>query len=91
MAEYINRQAALEALDGKIRVTGIVNAQAVYDYSKRITERIRALPAADAVEVVRCKDCKHLTNDGFCSGRGWPMQLVPEDGYCDKGEKREDG
>ena len=48
-------------------------------------------PTVDAVEVVRCKDCKHRDAEtGFCEGRGFPMQLVPDDGFCDKGERRED-
>ena len=38
-------------------------------------------------EIVRCKDCKHREEEnGFCEGRGWPMQLVPDDGFCEKGE-----
>lgn len=42
-------------------------------------------------ELIRCKDCKHRNaEDGFCEGRGWPMQLVPDDGFCDKGERSED-
>lgn len=49
-------------------------------------------PTIDAVEVVRCKDCKHReVENGFCEGRGWPMQLVPDDGFCDKAERRSDG
>ena len=31
-----------------------------------VDRAIRAMPAADVVEVVRCRDCKHLTDDGFC-------------------------
>lgn len=42
------------------------------------------------VEVVRCKDCKHRDDDDFCTGRGYPNVLVPDDGFCDKGERRED-
>lgn len=39
-------------------------------------------------ELVRCKDCKHRdVENGLCKGRGWPMQLVPDDGFCDKGGK----
>lgn len=50
-----------------------------------------AIPFVDAVPVVRCKDCKHRdAEDGFCEGRGWPMQLVPDDGFCDKGERSEE-
>lgn len=44
-------------------------------------------PTVDAVPVVRCRDCEHKDREsGFCHGRGWPMQLVPDDGFCDKGK-----
>ena len=44
-------------------------------------------PAADVVAVVRCKDCKYRdAGKGFCEGRGWPMQLVPDDGFATKGK-----
>ena len=46
---------------------------------------------ADFVPVVRCKECKHRDAEtGFCKGRGWPMQLVPDGGFCDKGERSEE-
>ena len=46
-------------------------------------------PAVDAVPVVRCRNCEHKDREsGFCHGRGWPMQLVPDDGFCDKGKER---
>ena len=49
-------------------------------------------PTVEAVEVVRCKECKHRdVETGFCGGRGWPMQIVPGTGFCDKGERRENG
>ena len=42
-------------------------------------------------EIVRCKDCKHRDSEnGFCEGRGWPMQLVHDNGFCDKGERSEE-
>lgn len=40
-------------------------------------------------EIIRCKDCKHRDADDFCTGRGYPNVLVPDDGFCDKGERRE--
>lgn len=47
------------------------------------------LPSAQP-EIVRCKDCKYRdAEDGFCEGRGWPMQLVPDDGFCNKGKRSE--
>lgn len=51
---------------------------------------IEKMPAVDAVPVVRCRDCEHKDREsGFCHGRGWPMQLVPDDGFCDKGKDGE--
>ena len=42
--------------------------------------------------LIRCKDCKYFDKDNaFCEGRGWPMQLVPEDGYCYIAERKNDG
>lgn len=46
-------------------------------------------PFIDAVPVVRCRNCKFRENDDFCTGRGFPCQLVPDDGFCDKGERKE--
>lgn len=52
---------------------------------------IHDVPILESVPIVRCKNCKHKDAEtGFCKGRGWPMQLVPDDGFCDKGERRED-
>jgi hypothetical protein len=36
------------------------------DCLERVKDIIDEQPAIDAVEVVRCKDCKCLTEDGFC-------------------------
>ena len=44
-------------------------------------------PTVEAEPVVRCKDCKYRQDDDFCGGRGWPAQLVPDDGYCDRGAR----
>ena len=58
------------------------------------------LPTVDAVEVVRCKDCKHYDNSegiNWChlnskfypGGMDW--HSFPEDGFCSYGERRTDG
>ena len=39
-------------------------------------------PTVDAVEVVRCKDCKHRYSSEFCECR-------PENDYCSDGERKE--
>ena len=45
---------------------------------------------ASEPEIIRCKDCKYRDADDFCTGRGYPNGLVPNDGFCDKGERRVD-
>lgn len=53
---------------------------------------VEAAPAVDAVEVVRCKDCKHLRKDGayiYC-GRFHGMIVIRINDYCNYGERRTD-
>ena len=56
-------------------------------YSDVMEGALLELPSAQP-EIIRCKDCKHRdVEKGFCEGRGWLMQLVPDNGFCDKGER----
>ena len=60
------------------------------DRTSRIWFRTKHGKNVEFVKAIRCKDCKHReTENGFCEGRGWPIQLVPDDGFCDKGERKE--
>ena len=43
----------------------------------------------DAVEVVRCNDCKHFGTDG-CAMDKYTFDVV-EEGFCSYGERRTDG
>lgn len=55
-----------------------------------LREALGRVESVDAVPVVRCRDCEHKDREsGFCHGRGWPMQLVPDDGFCDRGERED--
>ena len=51
--------------------------------------RARALILTAPSGVIACRDCKHHDADGFCWGHGYPLHLVPEDGYCYAGAKEE--
>ena len=91
MTDYIRREAALEAFEN-------ADADVFEDYGdgtvdwgfgrKNIQNVINGIPAADVVEVVRCKDCKHRTEYGNC---GHPRQkgvlpsAYPFD-FCSYGE-----
>ena len=68
MDDCISRQAAIEALDGEITVTGRANAEAVRGYANLVCDRIKRMPSAQP-EIIRCKDCiyydpPHVENNG---------------------------
>ena len=56
MTEYIDREAAIRATDGELEITGEENMTAVADYIQSVVQRLRQAPA---VELIRCKECKH--------------------------------
>ena len=65
--------------------------------AEKADKALREAPTVDAVEVVRCKDCKHYTyadNRAF----GFPVKRcewtgfedVDENDFCSRGERRTD-
>lgn len=83
-SDCISRQAAIEAVGGTDLLTKEEAFWAV--------ECIKEVPAADVVEVVRCKDCKHR----LIAGRNtkypiWVCQHkthdVCADDFCSYGER----
>ena len=93
--DYIRREAVLEAFEN-------ANADVYEDYGdgtfdwgfgwKNIQDVINGIPAADAVSVVRCKDCKHRTESGNCGHprhHGILPSAYPYD-FCSYGERREE-
>lgn len=88
--EYVKRSDALQAV-GDIHPL---------DYNGQgIVERIKAIPAADVVEVVRCGDCENWDTDWVPSHAGKGQYFCPilgqvtdTDFYCGCGcGKRKDG
>ena len=84
MAEYIDREEVRNAL---------------YDADAITMEGVRILnqfPAADVVEVVRCKDCKYWKRSSSLGGRTLctyhynASYVRKQDDYCSKGEPREE-
>ena len=88
MTEYIELKAAVDLAMQYCPDDDGACSKADRDI-RELLDELEALPAADVVPVVRCKECKFRENDDFCTGRGFPYQLVPEDGFCDKGERKE--
>lgn len=81
MSDYIDRQAAIEAV-GDIHPL---------DYnSQAIANRLKSLPSADVEPVVRCKDCKHRCGDYCHNYDGFAYFdhfFVQMDDYCSRGAR----
>lgn len=96
MDDYISREDALD-------VFGDIHP---LDYNTQCyADRIKDIPAADVVEVVRCRECE-LWNDWDHSGHkelgnfvcscahwsnedGYPVVYTAPDDYCSYGEPKE--
>lgn len=85
MAEYIDRQAAIEAIDESLKRVFVVPV------GKSIMDKI---PDADVRPVVLCRDCKFTKTDGmedpaiYCEK--WDRWEMPPDGFCWLGKKRKE-
>ena len=87
MAEYIERSAAIKA------------AKHAWAKGLEPSQYIEALPTADAVPVVRCKDCVHWDDDPDTYGaddgpKGKCMksfETMCADDYCSCGERKDGG
>lgn len=62
--------------------------------SEEVEQAIADAPAVDAVEVVRCKSCKHwqkrYETTGLCLNLNSVVTFTKKDFYCAKGERRAD-
>lgn len=97
MQDLISRQAAIDALEGEVTVTGRANAETVLGYANLICDRIKRLPSADAVEVRHGRWIEDGYNnlDYVCSECGEPCAGMvmgkPRDKYCKWCGARMDG
>lgn len=90
MADLIERQAAIDAVRRLQTYKFSESDDMVLVDKAEVQTELMMLPSAQP-EIVRCKDCKYRdAESGFCEGRGWPMQLVPDDGFCNKGKRSEE-
>ena len=55
-----------------------------------VRDKVRALPTIDAVPVIRCKDCEHRNEYGYCTlFLNWHY-LTPDMDYCSMAERKEE-
>ena len=104
MDELISRQAAIDAINCDITITGKQNAELVAATIGAFVDRIKALPPAEP-QIVRCKDCKHWIPYDWMFSEMWQSKNIadyPEDDigcdccdmamkandFCSRGERR---
>ena len=95
MADLIDRQALMQNFCGYdlnecVKYGNKTAEQQNNSYSTmmmyEIAYEIEDAPAVDAVEVVRCKDCKHRADD-LCNLK--MLGIVRANDFCSYGERRE--
>ena len=57
-------------------------------FSDALMEEMKAIPAADVVPVVRCKDCKYNKGDNKCLNPNSIIKVPSDFDYCSYGEKK---
>ena len=66
--DYISRQAAIDALDGEIEITGRTNAEAVKGYVRLVKDRLERLPSAQPERIRgRWIEKPHVHGVAYCS------------------------
>ena len=101
MSDLISRQAAIDALDGEITVTGRANAEAVRGYANLVCDRIKRLPSAQPerkkgewIPVTNgrggfeCDQC-HNYAPSYQDGVEWLSGFCPNCGADMRGEQDE--
>lgn len=94
MDDLISRAAALEAIIGCLNIIEAKGADMTV--ARTIVKGVLDnAPAVDAVNVVRCKDCKHRDpEDKKCDCGAVTVQGLyfprPDTWYCADGERRDD-
>ena len=91
MARYIDA----DALGIGKSKRDVFNNPAYADGWNSAIEIINNAPTIDAVEVVRCKDCKHWLKDvagctDFVGRCAYANYMIGATGYCLYGERRKD-
>lgn len=98
MPKYIDAEALKAAVNAYCDKTKPCSTISVAGLIRDVLDIIDAAPAADVVEVVRCRDCVCMGKrpplpEGYREDCGWCMLhgrvVLPED-FCSNGERMEE-
>lgn len=81
MAEYIEREVALDAITD---LAGKASTRSAYEAIWKSARALKKIPAADAAPVVQCKDCRKF--------KTYACRMVASgyDDFCSYGERKEE-
>nr|DAG69733.1 MAG TPA: hypothetical protein [Caudoviricetes sp.] len=82
MAEYIDKNATVGILEAMSRNA---DCECVKKRLEKAAKRVGTMPAADAEEVVRCKDCYQSVVIGNVLHCAYWGKDTDENGYCHEG------
>lgn len=82
--DLISRADAMGAVQDHFNADGFKG----YDDGQKMMDRINALPSAEAVEVVRCRDCKWYGHIGCAIEIKDDSDRPKPDDFCSFGERR---
>lgn len=83
--EYIERMKVISVIKG-YEIENCPEKRAIV---QDITDDVMKIPAADVVEVVRCKDCKWWHTGGCAFRKDCTADLPSADDFCSHGERKE--
>lgn len=93
MGDYIDRQAAIEALGDVPYVPDTWSDEysiGEYHQYKQDKDAIESVPPSGVVPVVRCKDCEFYTEEERWCRRLGLCGAFDTNGYCSHAERREE-
>ena len=86
VGDYISRDAAIS----KIRDQGVLGGDYdAYEREEDVVDMLNSIPAADVVEVVRCRECIYY-HDYTCD-RWADGTLMEQTDYCSRAAKMDGG
>lgn len=91
MDEYIKKQDAFDAIT---YLAGKASTRSAYEAVWKSARTLKKIPAADVVQVVRCKDCEYAVEISSSSSLRHcmfsHMAICPDD-FCSCGERKDEG
>lgn len=88
MAEYIDREAVLRAVQGQRGPCRSPAQNRMLDYLKAAIARI---PSDDVEQVIHCKDCKYNLGTKKCLNPDSFFAVPKDDDFCSYGERKDGG